>query len=369
MVWFFCVVHFFIANAQQPQLAERVSSRNLLHVEPIFIYDKPTTAAPPSATSKATPLPANTALPTQTRLTPSPWEEFRISKTTIPYRLEKNYEPTAIEWHYHADNVFDIDDNANPFSLPRNPVQVALAKQRQRPSTTEQFLKVWNEVTALNNPNTNQPAPMWLTFVIFGWLAFVAMQFSLHRQDITKTFQAFLNASAAGQLHREQKFFFTPANLSAIATYGLSMGIFTFLAAHHLGNPLQFNTFSALLLCILGATGFYTFKHLELRFLATLLPFSAELGLYNFIVSNTNKVLGLSLVPFVLFLTYAPEILQPTLLYSTLGLMGIAYAYRNFRAISSVTDVILFHKFHFFVYLCTVELAPLLIGLKLLSII
>ena len=149
----------------------------------------------------------------------------------------------------------------------------------------------------------------------------------------------------------------------------MNMGTFCFLIPQILTTETQFNTFTALLASIAGVSVVYTLKHIQLKVLALVLPIGQEINLYNFIISNTNKVLGYILTPILFLLLYVPSSAQETMLYFSFILLGIIYLYRSFSAIIIAGSIILFHKFHFIVYLCAIEIAPILISLKLLSIL
>ena len=146
------------------------------------------------------------------------------------------------------------------------------------------------------------------------------------------------------------------------------MGTFCFVLPQFFAEDTTFNTLGSLILCMLGVGAIYILKYIQLRIVGLILPYENEIGFYSFIVSITNKVIGYLLLPALFILAYVPQSAQFYVLYILLGILAIIYIYRALRGLAIGSNTILFHKFHFFIYLCTVEIAPVVILLKLLSI-
>jgi len=359
-LWFFCAATVFVAEAQNGFLASDFSRRNMLDANPTFNQEETNNQTNNTPTKALN----NTAVIVK----PYSFEEQYIGQQPAP--VTTNYNNKPIEWQYYAQNPFNTDNSENPFALPLQTEQnEEFTQQTPQSSNLEHFSKVWAEVTALGNPNGSTDTPTWLALTFFGILGFVAVQLTLHRTELFSTFQAFGSATAAGQFFREEKKFFAPASLFANATYGLTMGTFLFLSAQHFGDAQQFNTFSAWLLCAAGALGLYLAKHLQVWAFSYWLPTQSEFNFYNFTITNTNKVIGIALLPLVLCLAYAPTAAQDVLFYTSFAALAMVYAYRSVRAASTALDCIISNPFHFLIYALCIEIAPVLIGLKMLSII
>ena len=354
-LWLFCCVSIYVAQAQTGLLASDFSRRNMLDAQPVYTK----TQAKPTINS-----PIKNLSTTVIIVKPYFCEEQFIGH--FPTSIKVSYDKQLIGWHYHSQNPFNTDNSDNPFSLTE---QTETEEQQPQSSQLAKFKQVWYEVTALGNSGGSTDTPTWLAFTFFGILGFVALQFTLHRAELFSTFRGFASATAAGQFVREEKNFFSPASLFANATYGLTIGTFLFLTAQHFGDAQQFNTFSAWLLCVVGSLGLYLLKHLQVLSFSNWLPAQAEFHFYNFCISNLNKIIGITFLPLVLCLAYANESTQNGLFYLGFATLGAAYLYRTVRTVTMALEVILYNKFHFLIYSLCIELAPILILLKLLSIL
>lgn len=266
---------------------------------------------------------------------------------------------------YHTQNIFDIGEYDNPFALRVGKKNIRKAKKNQETSPTQ----ILSDLFVLQDNETTQRIPKWLIFVLLGILSFMTILLSLYRKTVTNIFQAFFSLGMASNLYREHQSFIKIESFSSYILFALSMGTFCFLLPQFLVDTPPFNSFSGLLLCIVGIAGIYLLKFLLLQLTAFILPYPSEIGFYAFVVSITNKVIGYLLVPALFLLAYLPESIQIYWLYGLLGLLGSIYIYRSFRGFVIGGNTILFHKFHFFVYLCTIEIAPTIILLRMLSIL
>jgi len=79
-----------------------------------------------------------------------------------------------------------------------------------------------------------------------------------------------------------------------------------------------------------------------------------------------NKGLGIALFPVVIMAQYLPHCLAPAVLWTGVILFGLAILYKTMRAYQIIIrrDVLLFYLI---LYLCTLEILPLLLGYKFVT--
>jgi len=288
-----------------------------------------------------------------------------IAKTALLSNYPRSFkvQQKPLNRKYYNNNIFDIDESDNPFALPIKGRQ----SQRQRQKSNEELINL-SDLFAPSDTGT-ETIPQWLIFVLLGILSFMTILLTVFPKTINTIFQGFLTPSAARNIQRDQGNLLRFESFSSYILFAISMGTFCFLIPQILVEENDFNTFVFLVLSILGVTAIYSLKHLQLKILSFILPFPQEIEYYNFAVSNTNKVLGYCLVPILFLLAYTPESAQTVVLYSSFIFLSLIYLYRSLKGLAVAGNIILFHKFHFFTYLCAVEIAPILILLKLLSIL
>lgn len=295
-------------------------------------------------------------------------DPFDIAKTNTISYFSKSFKVKkgALSRKYYNNNLFDIEESDNPFALP---IGDNKSKQKSKVKDKAGNQIVFSELFALNGAHDSQGIAKWMIFVLLGLLSLMSIIVAIYRKEVTTIFQAFLSTSSSQNGQRDQVGVLTLERFSSYVLFVLGMGTFCFLIPQILLKEFQFNTFGALCLFILGIGAIYFIKYIQLKILSYILPFHQEIEAYSFILSNTNKALGFIIVPLLFLIAYTPDSAQIMALYFSFILLSLIYIYRTLKGLATAGSIILFHKFHFFVYLCAVEIAPIVILLKLLSIL
>lgn len=290
---------------------------------------------------------------------------FQIEKSPLTLELNKPASPQkdTLLRKYYVSNIFDIAESDNPFALP-----IKGRKNKTKKTQKKGIKQLFSALFESNNQASSRH-PQWLIFLLLGLLSCMSILISIFPKSIKLFFSAFLSNAASRNIQREYQSLFKIENLACYFLFVLSMGTFCFILPQILLDSYSNDSVGILLLCILGVAIAYTLKHLQLKFIAFIFPFSQEITFYNFALANTNKILAFLLPPILFIMVYAPSAVQQTVLYAILSFLGIIYLYRSLSGIIFAGTLILFHKFHFILYFCAVEIAPILISLKLLSIL
>lgn len=110
----------------------------------------------------------------------------------------------------------------------------------------------------------------------------------------------------------------------------------------------------------------YLVKYISLKLSGLLFNISQTTDAYIFVVFMINKIMGVMLLPFLVLLAFTDnEFYQFGLVLSFITVF-ILLAYRFILAYGLVRNQIRVKPFHFFLYLCCFEIAPLLLIYKLL---
>jgi len=178
-----------------------------------------------------------------------------------------------------------------------------------------------------------------------------------------RVYQAFLSDNQLGSAYREMGSTISPPYLFLYAMFLINASILVYVILNYYG--LSFYDGWLSILAILGTLcAVYLGKHLLLFIIKSIFPVAKEMDLYNFTIIIFNIVLGVLFIPFSLLIAYGPENLTLTIVYFSFFAIFLVYAYRIVRSLLIGGKYLSFSKFHFFMYLCTAEVAPLLIVIK-----
>jgi hypothetical protein len=110
----------------------------------------------------------------------------------------------------------------------------------------------------------------------------------------------------------------------------------------------------------------YIGKFVLLKFTGWVFNLSKATDTYIFIVFLVNKMLGILLLPFLVLIAFYGGQAQQVFVTLSLILIVVLFAYRFIFSFGPIRAEIKVNPFHFFLYLCAFEIAPLLLIYKVL---
>jgi hypothetical protein len=196
-------------------------------------------------------------------------------------------------------------------------------------------------------------------------LSMVAFLLTILRSVAVKSFNAFLNNNMLNQLYREQEGRGVSPFLLLYVMFLMNLGIFLYFCLDVFGIRLVGQLVGSFFLCLAAGFGLFVGKHFLLAIVSFIFPVKKEISRYHFLMIIYGIVIGFLMVPFNLFLAFGPETALRNAIFLLLALIGLAYVYRYVRAMAIASKFLVFHKFHFLLYICTIEITPAIIILKI----
>ncbi len=138
-----------------------------------------------------------------------------------------------------------------------------------------------------------------------------------------------------------------------------------FLLQHFKLGPVD-HFWLLFLYCGLGLSGIYLVKFLGLKLSGWIFNMQEATDTYIFIVFIVNKMIGIFLLPFLVMLAFADGYIYSIALTLSWCGVGALLFYRFILSYSAVRNQVSVNPFHFLLYLCAFEIAPLLLIYKAL---
>jgi hypothetical protein len=120
------------------------------------------------------------------------------------------------------------------------------------------------------------------------------------------------------------------------------------------------------LYCSLAIGAVYIVKFIILKFTGWVFNMREAANTYAFIVFLVNKLLGMFLLPLLILMAFSKPSWAMPLLTLSYVLVFCFFAYRYIVSFGPVRREVKVSPFHFFMYLCAFEIAPLLLIYKVL---
>ena len=225
----------------------------------------------------------------------------------------------------------------------------------------------------VQRPENIQPQQRFMSTYdwFLGLFLLLIMLFIWIRVFYSKFFATLANAllsfQISAKLFRDKNVLVKRVSIVLDFIYILVISLFIFELALHLGIAGQKMSRFNFMLLFLNITILYTMLRNGLLWLTGYLfmvqSLVAEYIHNTFII---NKGVGIALFPLVIMAHYFPHQLQPLVLTAGGIIFSVAFIYKGIRAYQIIIrkDVLLFYLI---LYLCTLEILPLLLGYKVVT--
>ena len=201
----------------------------------------------------------------------------------------------------------------------------------------------------------------YLLAALFLLLAVVRAGFGRYFNNL---FTVFFRASLKQKQIREQLLQTPLASLLLNLLFILAGGLYASFIIGKQPGAAELNFWVLFGYCVAGLAIIYLGKFFILKLLGLTLGMEQTTDTYIFIVFLCNKVLGILLLPLLLLLAFASPSGAIIALTISYVLVGGIFLYRYLSSYGYINREVKASRFHFFLYLCAFELAPLLLIYK-----
>ena len=287
------------------------------------------------------------------------WNNVSLAQSgNNPFELQHGADRRAEKMGISETPTAPLENTAaeNPFNVVRTPVPKNDLTSVINPPKVESKKVTGTEVV------DDEQFKFWLTLSV---LILITLILTIYRSQLGQAYRAFSNENVMRMLHREKG---TVAYLPYYILYGLfiiNAGIYGYLLQRFfgindgVGNLNLLGMTTGLVAVLLLA------KHLVVRTLGWVFPLQKEASIYSMTITIFGVVMSLVLLAANLTIAYAPSSIIPFCVNLSFFVLGSLYFFRSIRGLSIGSKFLNNNKFHFFIYLCAVELAPVLILWKI----
>lgn len=220
------------------------------------------------------------------------------------------------------------------------------------------LLLVIQEKTANGNESF-----FYLLLVLFFYFALIRLVFAKYLGDL---FTLFFRATLRQQQLREQLLQSPLPSLFLNSLFVLTASLYASLIFKYykLMAGIDFWRLWVYGLGVLVIV--YTGKFIILKTLGWVLKIDRVTDIYLFVVFMMNKMAGIFLLPVLLFMAFPEANLLPLVITLSLFVLVLLLGYRLIVSFRLIRGEIKVNLFHFFLYLCAFEIAPLMLIYKAL---
>lgn len=217
---------------------------------------------------------------------------------------------------------------------------------------------------ATNRLNVHQTEFWVFGLVILCTIFFIGARIS-HAKRLSNMLNSFLADRFINQLLREGYVFVEKSSIALFINYLLSLSLFIYLLTPYISpiNNLNFYFFIQILLFVFI---FYMIKINLIKIIGYIFESEKESKDHILLIHIFNQIGGIFLLPVVFFSYYLYPSNSQIIIFTSLFFIIIIYLFKLFRVLLSSTNKSRFSKFYLFLYLCTLEIIPVLLVAKYL---
>jgi hypothetical protein len=211
----------------------------------------------------------------------------------------------------------------------------------------------------------NQQATDWITIVFVVCLFIFAWIQTSYAKRLNQIFRAVAQSHHVNQLERDGNIFKERIALGLGLNYYLISSIFIFQILREFGIvPAGFNTFSITGIIFIALLVFQSLKSFVIYTSGVIFNTTESARQYQLIILIFNYIIGIVLLPVVVIAFYWNSV---AFLISGIIIVSLLLLYRIARGFLTGQDNKSYNLFYLFLYLCTLEILPLLLIFKAIS--
>lgn len=218
-------------------------------------------------------------------------------------------------------------------------------------------------------PRTNNSPQAWL-FIIFLLQLFLLVVIRLvFDKDFFAQLRAFFNVNLSQQLQREieNSIPFSTLLLNVNGFISLAMLAYLLLVRQFGLNVTALNDGQLFVIILVATSILHMLKYLLMRGSAFIFPIVPEMNLYNFNFFLNHQLLGILLIPLNMIIAYAPADTPAVVSIIALSVACISFIMLTIKGLGIGRSYFRLYKFHFIIYICTLEIAPILVLYKVFT--
>ncbi len=271
----------------------------------------------------------------------------------------------------------ELQDSARPFFADTNIKQSVLSIIEKREAIYQQWK--WNfpsiiahsDSETIGMPNDQFPRIKqhddWKFYLSFFLLAVLAMIRYSYSREFDELSSVFRNWGPSQQMYRElgTGASFGTVLLNFFSAVVLSFYVFLLLYRYHAVEVTP--AWVLMLLSLVTVSAFLLIRYASLKLTSLLLPFQKEVTLYNYYEIQINQMLSVWLFPLTMMIAFAQSPFDEVALYASFLVLVLFILCRYAKGFNIGINYFGRHLFHFLLYICALEIAPVLVIIRLIK--
>jgi len=207
---------------------------------------------------------------------------------------------------------------------------------------------------------------LWVIGFVLTALILFAILRHMFFNELSAIITAFFSNRVLGQINKEEKFFNSWPFVFLYLLFGFTIGMFLYQCGKYFQLSYSYSGFQWFLRLSMIVIGVFTIKVVLLRFLGFLFDSVKLVKEYISILYLSYFNAALLFLPIVIAFSLTPTRFAPYYIYLSFLLISFIVFFQFTRAISNILSSYKFPKLYLILYLCALEICPILVLIKAL---
>ncbi|MCJ8210398.1 DUF4271 domain-containing protein [Mucilaginibacter sp. RS28] len=208
----------------------------------------------------------------------------------------------------------------------------------------------------------------WIIIIIFGLVIYSALLNRAASKDILNVMMSFYSKRILSQVSKEDSLLASWSFVGLFLLFGLTFGLFLYQVTSYyeifysISGAQLFISLSVLIIIV------FAVKLLLLRFIGFIFDVGKIVSEYITVLYLTYFNIAFVFLPVTVCFSLLAAQYIPYLLFTALGLVVVIFIWQYLRSSLNIISNFRFPKFYLIIYLCALEICPILILIKALNI-
>lgn len=290
----------------------------------------------------------------------------------------KREEAISIDTVQYENDDFEISESPipnynsvngdNPFEVSHVPYRKSDLKKQAKSSTRSPAkeragLNITKGIDATLAENSSSSNTFLFWMILFS-LLLLAIVVNVQRGVVTKVIKSITNENVLKLTKREENNGLSGHFIMLYFIYFINMASFLYLITKYYQD---YSGVKVWMMILGGVILVYLTRHISMSIIGYIFDITKDSSLYSFTIYTFNIAIGLLLIPINFIVAFSPTEVSSAAMYVGIGTVLLLLFIRIMRGILIGARFIGQHIFQFFTYLCTFEIAPILILMRMLS--
>ena len=259
-----------------------------------------------------------------------------------------------------------ITEESRPDSVDPAPVQPLKVESFRKAIAAHPYFNFSGKPLHIRMEEKKRSGNEPMFYALIGLLLFFSMIRLGFDKYLHNLLTLFFRVTMRQQQLREQLLGAPLPSLLLNFLFVLNMGMYLAFIAEDNNFLTDMNFWVKSVYGMLLVTAIYVVKYVVLKIMGWIFNASNATDTYTFVVFLVNKMIGIFLLPLIVIMSFASPAFLSVLLVLSYFMIGAFFVYRFLIAFRPIRNEIKVNRFHFFLYLCAFEIAPLVLIYKVL---